>query len=430
MIRSICIAFISLLVISCGAQQKTVENVATESTTPVVTDTMIDDAKSQHDKIAPKDSLNTSNEKSPEISQNTEVYINIYCHGYAPLEVEEKITQPIENALKTLEDLNELSSTSEEEYSKIIVLLDSNISKQEALLIVEKKVNQLIENGSLPKINDQKLQPKITSYNTFDEKFKYNYSTNQIESKKIIDTIIFIQNAKFTTSKDSIRFNDESMAADIKIVFNHQTFNSLLKKHVTKEGVVNYKGFKTDRNTLLEYIASLGKNLPTDDWSKNEKLAYWINAYNALTVDLILRNYPLKSIKDIKKPWDQRLWKLGEKWQNLNDIEHKILREMNEPRIHFAINCASFSCPPLLNEAFTASTIEQQLTQVTKVFLADSRRNTITSNKIEISKIFKWFSKDFKQNGSLIDFLNKYSDVKINAKAKKKYKDYNWDLNE
>ncbi|MGH1384810.1 DUF547 domain-containing protein [Kordia sp.] len=224
--------------------------------------------------------------------------------------------------------------------------------------------------------------------------------------------------------------NTKDLEEKKQIIFSHNTFNNLLQKHVTTAGNVNYKGFKSDRAKLRAYIVSLGENTPTDDWLKEEKLAYWINAYNALTVDLILRNYPLKSIKDIKKPWDQRLWKLGEKWQNLNDIEHKILRKMDEPRIHFAINCASFSCPPLLNEAFTAEKLEQQLTQVTKLFLADSRRNTITPDKIEISKIFKWFSKDFKQNGSLIDFLNTYSDVKINAKAKKKYKDYNWDLNE
>ena len=215
-----------------------------------------------------------------------------------------------------------------------------------------------------------------------------------------------------------------------KAKFNHSAWNNLLQKHVTKDGVVNYKDFKTDRSKLLEYIKVLGKNMPTDNWSKSQKLAYWINAYNAMTVDLILQNYPLKSIKDIKKPWNQRLWKLGEKWYNLDEIEHKILRKMDEPRIHFAINCASFSCPPLLNEAFTATYLEAQLTQVTKTFLADSRRNTITKDKLEISKIFKWFSKDFKQNGSLIDFLNTYIDVKISAKAKKKYKDYNWDLNE
>lgn len=412
MMRFTRILLISILVISCNAQQKPIENSAEKVQT-----TIIDSVNAQHDNIATKDSLNTSNQKVTKISQTTEVYINIYCHGYGPLEVEEKITSPIENALETLEDVDEINSKSEDEYSKIIVFLDPNISKQEGVLIVQEKVNQLIKNGKLPEINGQKLQPKITSYTTFDEKYRYNYTTNEIENKseRIIDTVFFIQNAKFTTSKD------------IAIL---DSWNTLLQKHVSADGVVDYKGFKKDRSKLLAYIKILGENMPTDIWTKEEKLAYWMNAYNALTVDLILRNYPLKSIKDIKKPWNQRLWKLDEKWYNLDEIEHKILRKMNEPRIHFAINCASFSCPPLLNEAFTAEKLEQQLTQVTKTFLADSRRNTITKNTIEISKIFKWFSKDFKQNGSLIDFLNKYSDVKISEKAKKKYKDYNWDLNE
>ena len=115
---------------------------------------------------------------------------------------------------------------------------------------------------------------------------------------------------------------------------------------------------------------------------------------------------------------------------DLETIEHEILRKMNEPRIHFAINCASFSCPPLLNEAFTEEKLEAQLTQVTKTFLADSKRNTISENELEISKIFKWFSKDFEQNGSLIDFLNTYSDVKISKDADVDFKDYDWSLNE
>ena len=422
------------LITSCGIQQKTVEN-STKEMTPELHESTVDSVNAQHDKIAEGDALNTT--KTATHTESTEVYINIFCVGYAPLEVEEKITVPIENTLKTLEYLDEITATSEEDYSKTIVLFNPGISKEEAITIVQQKVNQLIENGSLPKIVNKKFSLKITSHNNFDEKFRYNYATNRIESKKIVDSVLFINNAKFTTSTDSIRFNNGQMAADVKIltpeknvVFNHQIFNDLLKKHVTKDGVVNYKGFKANRTELQKYINSLGENMPTDTWSKEEKLAYWINAYNALTVDLILRNYPLKSIKDIKKPWNQRLWKLGDKWYNLDEIEHKILRKMNEPRIHFAINCASFSCPPLLNEAFVSEKLEQQLTQVTKLFLADTKQNTITENQLEISKIFKWFAKDFKQNGSLIDFLNRYSNVKINIKAKKKYKDYNWDLNE
>ena len=149
-----------------------------------------------------------------------------------------------------------------------------------------------------------------------------------------------------------------------------------------------------------------------------------------MTVDLILRNRPIKSIKDIKNPWDQRLWKLGDQWQNLNDIEHNILRKMDEPRIHFAINCASYSCPKLLNVAFTASEMEEQLTQATKDFLSDRKRNNITKEKAELSEIFKWFKGDFTANGSLMEYINQYTEEKISKNTGIEYLDYNWSLNE
>jgi hypothetical protein len=218
--------------------------------------------------------------------------------------------------------------------------------------------------------------------------------------------------------------------SDIQAQVNHNEWNGLLQKHVSKNGNVNYLGFKSDLNALKYYIDTLGNQMPSTEWTKNEKLAYWINAYNALTVDLILRNYPIKSIKDIKDPWDQRLWKFGDQWINLSDIEHKILRPMDEPRIHFAIVCASISCPQLQNEAFRASNIEEQLTNATKEFLADTSKNKLSKDDIKISKIFKWFKKDFEVNGSVIDFLNTYSDLEVSESAKKSYSDYNWDLND
>ncbi|PQV51367.1 uncharacterized protein DUF547 [Jejuia pallidilutea] len=213
-------------------------------------------------------------------------------------------------------------------------------------------------------------------------------------------------------------------------VFNHNILNNLLKAYVSEAGNVSYKDLKKNHKLLLSYIEQLGKNIPNNAWSKEEKLAYWINAYNAMTIDLILRHYPVKSIKDIKNPWQQRYWKLGEKWYNLDEIEHDILRKMNEPRIHFAIVCASYSCPKLQNEAFNASNLEAQLTNATNEFLSDPERNAISVNNLELSKIFQWFAKDFKQNGSLIDFLNRYSKVEISQNAKKHFKDYSWDLNE
>lgn len=211
--------------------------------------------------------------------------------------------------------------------------------------------------------------------------------------------------------------------------FNHSSWDNLLEQHVSNNGNVDYTSFLKNKIVLRNYITALSENTPKDAWSKNNKLAYWINAYNALTVDLILKNLPLKSIKDIKNPWDQRLWKIGEKWMTLNDIEHRILRKMNEPRIHFAIVCASYSCPKLLNKAFTATNLEHELTVATKDFLSDTNRNNITENTIKISKIFKWFSKDFKTNGSIIDFINQYSAINVSNKAKTSFMDYNWNLN-
>lgn len=210
----------------------------------------------------------------------------------------------------------------------------------------------------------------------------------------------------------------------------HSRWNTVLQKHVLSNGAVDYNAIKNDKIEFDVYIDYLSENLPDKTWTKDEKLAYWINTYNALTVDLILRNYPTKSIKDIKDPWDQRLWKFGDKWQNLNDIEHKILRKMNEPRIHFAIVCASVSCPKLKNEAFIAANLNEQLTNVTKDFLTDTSKNELSKDRIKLSKIFKWFKKDFEQDGNLIDFLNQYSEITISNSAKKSFKDYDWNLND
>lgn len=226
--------------------------------------------------------------------------------------------------------------------------------------------------------------------------------------------------------------SEEIVEEEIEIAletFDHTGLDFLLRSYVSEDGRVNYSKFKQERNLLSNYIKSLGENMPTDSWSKEDKLAYWMNAYNAMTVDLIVRNYPLASIKDIDKPWGQRLWKLGAKWYNLDEIEHQILRKMDDPRIHFGINCASFSCPTLLNEAFTAEKVDAQLDVLATKFINDPKRNTITSEKIVISKIFSWFAKDFKKDGSLIDFLNLYSEVKIDDKARKSFMTYNWNLN-
>ncbi|WKX77565.1 DUF547 domain-containing protein [Zobellia laminariae] len=174
----------------------------------------------------------------------------------------------------------------------------------------------------------------------------------------------------------------------------------------------------------------MGNTSPSDIWSKEEALAYYINLYNAATVQLILNNYPTKSIKDIKDPWGKEWVRIGSETFSLGDIEHKILRKMNEPRIHFAINCASFSCPKLLNEAYTSEKIEDQLQQASEDFVNDPTRNIISKEKLQLSNIFKWYKKDFTENGSLIDYIKTYSQKDIDPKADIKYVTYDWSLNE
>ena len=288
---------------------------------------------------------------------------------------------------------------------------------------IKKEAIAKIKMDTINKTNDSSYIIKKAKYTITEDVKIAEYHTVDKRQK-------FISN-----KKDSIPKNNEFNQILTKTEHSniHFLWDELLQKHVSDNGNVNYKSFKTEYKKLLEYIYILDllKSKPEfDSILKEEKLAYWINAYNALTIDLIIKNYPVKSIKDIKNPWGQKLWKLGDKWYSLEDIEHEILRKMDEPRIHFAIVCASYSCPKLQNTAFIASNLETQLTVATKQFLSDTKRNEIKENSLKLSKIFKWFDKDFEQNGSLIDFLNKYTAITISAKAKISYKDYNWDLND
>ena len=209
----------------------------------------------------------------------------------------------------------------------------------------------------------------------------------------------------------------------------HEEFDALLKKYVTAAGIVNYKGFKQDKAALENYIAWLSDNTPKAETSKNEKLAYWINAYNALTVKLILDNYPLSKITDLDggKTWDVKRFMLGGKKYSLNDIENTIIRPMGEPRIHFALNCAAKSCPPLANEAFVAEKLNVQLESRTRKFVNDTKANYLKGNEIKISNIFNWYGKDF---DNVLNFINRYAVVKVKTDVKIGFGEYDWRLNE
>ena len=217
----------------------------------------------------------------------------------------------------------------------------------------------------------------------------------------------------------------------------HDSWSLLLQKNVDENGWVNYNQFVNDSVALNQYLNELSNCPPNENWTKQEKLAYWINVYNAFTVKLILDNYPVSSIKDIKNGipflnsvWELNFFQIGGQSFNLSMVEHKILRkEFDEPRIHFAIVCASKSCPQLLNEAFIPAKLEEQLNIQTQRFLSDSTKNQLTKDSLKISPIFKWFKKDFTRKGTLRNFITSYSNVAISKKVNIDYQDYDWTLN-
>ena len=215
------------------------------------------------------------------------------------------------------------------------------------------------------------------------------------------------------------------------VMVDHQAWSALLKKHVNQEGFVDYKGFSEDKEALNAYCDYLSGFTPDETWSVQEQLAYYINLYNAYTIKLIVDNYPTASIKELDGPWTRAFVLVGTKKLSLGGIENSLLRKMNEPRIHFAINCASFSCPKLLNEAFIASRIDEQLDLVTRDFL-NSSRNEIDPQNPKVSQLFNWYAKDYLANDvpSVIAFINQYSEVQIEPNAELEFLEYDWSLNE
>lgn len=210
----------------------------------------------------------------------------------------------------------------------------------------------------------------------------------------------------------------------------HDAWNALLAKYVSKTGNVNYRKFDRDQAALDAYLRQLSDNPPAETWTRAEKMAYWINVYNAFTIDLILDNYPLNSIRSLDqgKPWDVRRIRLGSQTYSLNQIENEILRPaFKDPRIHFAINCAARSCPPLLNQAYTAAQLDSLLTQRTRQFVNNPKYNNLSPGHASLSKIFEWYAADF---GEIKAFLNTYADIRLEPAASISFLEYNWDLNQ
>ncbi|MFW2367297.1 MAG: DUF547 domain-containing protein [Desulforhopalus sp.] len=240
--------------------------------------------------------------------------------------------------------------------------------------------------------------------------------------------------------------------------FNHDQWNSLLQDYVRvlDGGVatqVDYDGMLAQRIELQAYLQDLAKvkQKEFDSWPIDHQLAFLINAYNSWTVELILTMYPdLDSIKDLgsifQSPWKKRFIPLLGKERTLDEIEHQLIRgsdRYNDPRIHFAVNCASIGCPALRGEAYTGSQLQQQLAEATSLFLKDRSRNSFTGQVLEVSSLFKWYGEDFRRGwmtvSSLSGFLADHAadlglteserERLMSGEIKIKYKSYNWKLN-
>ncbi len=215
-------------------------------------------------------------------------------------------------------------------------------------------------------------------------------------------------------------------------------YGRLLQAHVV-DGKVDYAGFNRDEADLDGYLAQLEKVNP-ERLDRAEQMAFYINAYNAWTIKLILSHYPgVKSIKDLgslfQSPWKKKFVKINGKTTTLDHIEHGILRPIfKDPRVHFAVNCASKSCPPLQDKPFTGADLDRQLEAATIHFINDPQSNFIKGDKLYVSRIFKWFGEDF--GGDIRGFFRTYARGDLAKKMaaagdnlEVRYLDYDWSLN-
>ena len=220
---------------------------------------------------------------------------------------------------------------------------------------------------------------------------------------------------------------------------DHGPFDRLLKQNV-KKGLLNYQGF-VDNKPFLAYVEEIGKTDPTKLPSRAARLAFWINAYNALTIHAVLPHWPgIESVSNIYPKFgffDRAVHVIGGKKYSLNQIENKIIRpRFDEPRIHAALNCASISCPPIQAFAFTAKKLDGQLDRAFGAFANDASRNLIDvkSGQVRLSQIFNWYGKDFLKAGGPQKYIAPFVDdpkkkaVLMGAK-KVDFLKYDWNLN-
>ena len=214
--------------------------------------------------------------------------------------------------------------------------------------------------------------------------------------------------------------------ADESTTLDHTAWSDFLKKYVRSHPsgvnrVAYAKVGRPDQNKLDRYIEQLTR-VPISQYNRDEQLAYWINLYNALTVKVVLDHYPVMSIRDIKSgffsagPWKKKLATIEGEELTLNDIEHRILRPIwKDPRIHYAVNCASIGCPNLQSVAFTGSTANMLLDKAAREFVNHPRAVSIERGRLVVSSIYVWFQEDFgNSDKGVIDHLQRYADPGLN----------------
>ncbi len=193
-----------------------------------------------------------------------------------------------------------------------------------------------------------------------------------------------------------------------------------------------------DRKRLTAYIERL-TSIDPRQYSRAVQMAYWINLYNALTVDLILKNYPVKSITKLGPwysfgPWDESLAKVAGESLSLNDIEHRILRPLwQDKRIHYAVNCASKGCPDLASEPYTAVNLERMLSEAAQRFINQEKGVEFVDGKLVLSRVYEWYGEDFGSKKDLMTHLKAHANDKLKLRLEKytgpvDYR-YDWSLN-
>ncbi|UTV27432.1 DUF547 domain-containing protein [Photobacterium atrarenae] len=219
---------------------------------------------------------------------------------------------------------------------------------------------------------------------------------------------------------------------------DHSRWQQLLDKYLVTQPTQTLFRYRqvsdSDRYELGRYVRDLSQSDPRQ-LNRREQFAYWVNLYNALTVKLILDNYPVSSITKLGGlfsfgPWDEEVITINGKALTLNDIEHRILRPIwQDPRIHYVVNCASLGCPDLQPQAFTAANAEALLEQSAKRFINSDKGVAVRGNRVRLSSIYDWYGSDFGTRAQLQRHLNRYRDGKPVTLNSVSY-DYNWALNE